>query len=90
MVEPDRITNDVGWKSVVFISIHQRSIDERQLTCQYPPGEISFASERLLSPEAVIQNFSPIKKRGILESCMPLKRCDTKSVNCPPGGLAHV
>jgi hypothetical protein len=36
MVEPNRVTDDVGTKPVTLISIHQRIIDEQQLTCQYP------------------------------------------------------
>ena len=36
MVEPDRVTDDVGRKSVTLISIHRQIIDQRQLICQYP------------------------------------------------------
>ena len=36
MVQPDRVTDDVGRKSVTLISIHHRIIDQQQLTCQYP------------------------------------------------------
>ena len=36
MVELDRVTDDVGRKSVTLISIHHQIIDQRQLTCQYP------------------------------------------------------
>ena len=36
MVEPNRVTDDVGRKSVTLISIHHRIIDQQQLTCQYP------------------------------------------------------
>jgi hypothetical protein len=35
MVEPNRVTDDVGRKPVTRIGIHQRIIDEQQLTCQY-------------------------------------------------------
>jgi hypothetical protein len=35
MVEPNRVTNDVGREPVTLISIHQRIIDEQRLTCQY-------------------------------------------------------
>jgi len=35
MVEPDRVTDDVGRKSVTLISIHHQIIDQQQLTCQY-------------------------------------------------------
>jgi hypothetical protein len=38
MVEPNRVTDDVGRKSVTLISIHHRIIDQQQLTCQYPPN----------------------------------------------------
>ena len=32
MVEPDRVTDDVGRKSVTLIGIHHRIIDQRRLT----------------------------------------------------------
>ncbi len=35
MLEPDRVTDDVGRKSVTLISIHRQIIDQQQLTCQY-------------------------------------------------------
>jgi len=46
MVEPDRVTDDVGRKSVTLISIHHQIIDQQQLTCQYPWLD----GERLLEP----------------------------------------
>jgi len=35
MVEPNRVTDDVGRKSVTLTSIHHRIIDQQQLTCQH-------------------------------------------------------
>ena len=35
MVEPNRVTDDIGRKSVTLVGIHHRIIDQRELTCQY-------------------------------------------------------
>jgi len=36
MLEANRVADDVGRKSVALISLHQRIIDQQQLTCPYP------------------------------------------------------
>jgi len=36
MVEPNRITDDIGTKSVTVVYTHHRVIDQRQLICQHP------------------------------------------------------
>lgn len=35
-VEPDCVTDDLGWESVAFICLHRPIIQFRELTCQYP------------------------------------------------------
>lgn len=35
VVEPDGVTDDVGWESVALVCIHCPIVEYRQLTCQY-------------------------------------------------------
>jgi len=35
MIEPNGVTDDIGRKSVTFLSIHHQIINQQQLTCQY-------------------------------------------------------
>jgi len=35
IVNPDSLTDDVGWESVVFVRIHPEIIHFRELSCQY-------------------------------------------------------
>ena len=39
MVEPNRVTDDVGGKSVTLTSIHHRINDQQRLTYQYRLGD---------------------------------------------------
>ena len=42
MIQPDRIADDVGWKTVTLVQIHATSIGYDQLTCHYPLERIDF------------------------------------------------
>jgi len=56
MLEPNRVADDVGRKSVALISHHHRIVDQQQLTCQYPAMYISnpdMCSVPITDPEDV-------------------------------------
>jgi len=63
MVEPNRVTDDVGRKSVTLISIHHQIIDQRQLTCQYPTETLKGTPNTSSTLQAQPFAFQPLPPR---------------------------
>ena len=74
MIQPDRVADDVGRKTLALVDIHARSIRLHQLTCQCPgisgTFTLAWSMTNASSPRAISARYFRLRARNI--ECHPV------------------